>query len=275
MSVTNGCLFDSKILIQIYNDQFSFLQKTISKKINQNNTFKQGNKRDFTVENIHKILYSQFVISKVSAAERIGTTFEINFKYLDRVNDVFNCSPVRFHYNGDITIVTPFGYCLNDIDHCNFEIEKGTIVFPLSNKNNTFFIPCGGPDPETNEIGNHIKEIQISEICSFNEDKLPLIKAKGTSSKVSKGDNWFVAPKQNFHIGDTILFKGEKVKVHAISTDFSSENRNVVRIEHSFEQNHSPQPFKIVREPVLFGNILEIEKKNQILQPYFNQAQNY
>lgn len=83
-------------------------------------------------------------------------------------------------------------------------------------------------------------------------NKLPFTASIGTSQKIEKGDNYFIAQRDQFEEGGVVLFTGEKVVVYAIS-DFISEARNCARIKGQFKKQHGPQTFKIKRYPKLQG----------------------
>ena len=257
------------ILLQFFNSSCSFLEKAIRKRIYDVNNWKnnvKGSLREISLDNIHKFAYSQAIISKVSSNERVGTSFQVKLSSMHRISDVCTSSLVRFHHNGDMTLVAPWAHLTADFKGADAEVneqvdrEKGTIVFPIEIKDavTRVFIPSGGPDAETDEVPKFVRDVKVSELCDVNKDRLPTTKGKGLSSKISAGENWFVAEKQSFVVGNTVVFKGEKVKVYAVSTDFRSDEHNNVRIAGQFKRNHARQAFKIISEPVLQGNICDV-----------------
>ncbi|MEO2044856.1 MAG: hypothetical protein ABGX43_09665 [Nitrospinaceae bacterium] len=67
----------------------------------------------------------------------------------------------------------------------------------------------------------------------------------GISSKITKGDNYFLALKDQVQAGDKISFNGEKVTVLAVSEDFMNAGRNCIRTTEDFKSTHNPQTFKM------------------------------
>lgn len=276
-----------EILLQFFKSSCSFLEKAAIKKIYDVNTWRnnvKGSLREFDLENIHKLAYAHLIIPNVSTTERVGTTFEVQLSSMNRVSEVFGSSLVRFHHNGDTTLVTPWAHLTANLkvedvsaeEAEEFDVEKGAIVFPISIKDDVarVFIPCGGPDPETDTLPTFVRDVKVSELSTIDEDRLPATKAKGLSSKISAGENWFVAEQQSFLVGDTIVFKGEKVKVSAVSIDFRSDEHNCVRVVGEFKRNHARQAFKIVREPVLQGNVCNVPVNMLNLYNFFSVKHN-
>lgn len=74
----------------------------------------------------------------------------------------------------------------------------------------TVFMSCGGQDPEIDEIPEWVKSVRLEDICVVDIDKVPTIKGNGLSSSIKKGENYFLALREQFEEGDIVCFKGEK-----------------------------------------------------------------
>jgi len=154
----------------------------------------------------------------------------------------------------DIDITEPYA----------FTIEKGSFIIQLedvAHDKMSIFVPCGEPNPETDETPEWVQSVLLNKICMVNVEKLPFVPSVGSCSKIDKGDNYFIARRDQFEEGDFILFNGEKVEVYAISVDFNSDLNNCVRIKGEFKRNHRPQNFKIKRIRKLQGRTITIDKE--------------
>ena len=86
------------------------------------------------------------------------------------------------------------------------------------------FIPCGGPDTETDEVPGWVQSISTKDVCeNIDKGKLPVIPGNGISSEIKKGYNYFLALCDQFREGDIVVFNGEKLVVFSISVDFMSD----------------------------------------------------
>ena len=133
------------------------------------------------------------------------------------------------------------------------------ISLSANSENSSVFFPCGGPDADTEDVPEWVTPVSVRSICSVEESKLPITESMGISSKIEIGDNYFLAMKDQFEVGDIISFNSEKVTVFAVSDDFMSEQRNCVRVQADFKSQHNPQKFKIQRCPTLLGRIASVD----------------
>ena len=118
------------------------------------------------------------------------------------------------------------------------------------------FLPCGGPDPDTDNIQPWINDIKVTSLCHIDLDTITGKKSVGISSKIKKQENWVLALKGQIEPGDLIKFNKEMVKVYGVGDDFMNDCNNSIRIENEFKMDHSAQSFKIFRTPTIKGNIV-------------------
>ena len=126
-------------------------------------------------------------------------------------------------------------------------------------KSSKIFVPCGGPDADTDEISHQVEDVKLSLLFEFDINTAPQRKSEGISSSICPGDNWFVTSKKNgIEEGDCIFFHGERAEVYSVSEDFMNVNNNFVHIKGTFQGKHGKQSFKITKMPVLQGQILSV-----------------
>ena len=89
----------------------------------------------------------------------------------------------RFHKTGNIPVAAPWAYIKNNHNTDNISIEEGSVVVVIDtdHNNNTakIFVPCGGPDPETDCMPPSVTDVKLSEICKIDIHDIPLKKSEG------------------------------------------------------------------------------------------------
>ena len=59
---------------------------------------------------------------------------------------------------------------------------------------------------------------------------------------------------------DYIFVRGQYLEVYAVSVDFNSDQRNVVRFKNDLKRNVNKQKFSLARIPVIYGLIIDVPK---------------
>ena len=224
-------------------------------------------RRESLMGHIHRLVFT-VLGKKFLRNERIEITpkqVKFHLFSLQRVYEVFSgINLCRFHKTGDTTIAAPWAYFSSTYTTADdgFEIEAGSVVIIIERDaiNNTakIFVPCGGPDPETDFLPTWVEDVKVSDICNVDIEKIPARKSEGISSQIKKNENWFIALKNQVEEGDIISFNKERVKVIGIGIDFMSDFNNSIRIENEFQRDHSAQSFKIIRMPMVKGKIFDV-----------------
>ena len=119
--------------------------------------------RELVISSTHRLAFTCCLGAKCEHSELT----EIKKKYakfsllsISRINKVLTNTPLcRFHKNGDLTVMAPWGVLKEDItftygdgeDQQISRIEKHSFLICISETNVSceVFMPCGGPDPET------------------------------------------------------------------------------------------------------------------------------
>ena len=220
-----------------------------------------------TTQNIHKVVFATLGCKfnpseKVSMSEK---SISFNLFSIGRLHTLLGeADLVRVHKTGDVTLCAPWGILKEEIEG----IEEGTYAVIIAEKKESFkiFVPCGGPDVDTDEVPSWVNSVRIDEICRLKVKKLPAYQSIGMASKIKKGDDSFVTLKDKIVEKDYLLFNKEQVRVKAVAVDFNTDLNNSIRIEGEFLYSHLPQNFKICRMPQLQGKILVV--KNDKLKLY-------
>ena len=274
------------ILESFFNDQLQYFLETLKKRIYDVNVAKSSNinphKREVQIANIHRLLFSSAFEARTQTQERVENDSNKSMVYqlssVERMYDVLGeVNLLKVTKTGDITIAAPWGILKEDFDISNnnstcsdFTVEKNSIVLLISidDDNIQAFLPCGGPDPETDTVLPWVEEVKVSDLCHVHEESLPVIPGNGLSNNVDAGDINFLGLKGQFQEGDTVIFKKEKVHVYAFGVYFMDDRLNSVRIKEEFKFSHKPQPFKIQRMPTIQGKLVLIPKsKISIYRP--------
>lgn len=85
---------------------------------------------------------------------------------------------IKFHHGGDISIITSWLILKLPLElNAGTEgciLQPGRLLIPLKENENstTVFIPCGGPDPDTDEIPSWCKLYDISDIINVKAHQL-------------------------------------------------------------------------------------------------------
>ena len=257
------------LLRSFYNQSVSNFITYLCKRVNEVNITKSSainpHRRESVMGNIHRLVFTVLGRNfKVNERKVITQkNVEFNIHSLERIYEVFSkINLSRFHKTGDITIAAPWAYIKSDTTVDDIEIEQGSIVMVININNHTnlarVFLPCGGPDPETDNIQPWVKDVKVASLCRIDLDTIPSKKSVGISSKIKKRENWFIALKGQIEPGDVIKFNKEAVKVYTVATDFMSDHNNSIRIENEFKMDHCPQSFKIFKSPTIKGHIVSV-----------------
>ena len=186
---------------------------------------------------------------------------------VQRLDGVFGSSYVKCHSTGDVSLITPW-LEVNKVADVDKILQKGALVIPLEETSDTIrcFHPCGGIDPDTDEVPVWAEDICLKELVPNIDTKqlYPLRKPGiGKMSFIRNTDFTSIISGQVFE-GDLVVCRGQWHEVFAVSDDaFYPEGlRNCVRFTHDAQRNINKQRFDIIRWPKLQGKILMISKNN-------------
>ena len=259
----------------IFEDYTTHLYKQIKNKIYDNNTWKsfskRGHYRELLIPATHRTIFQNAIFSRSLKTEQFikenGNPY-VQLDSMSRIKEVCKGELVRCHKNGDLTIVAPVGSLVADYvfgEGNNYINTKHSYVMCLETDDTwiTVFMPCGGPDPDTDEVPPWVEAISLEMLSNINVDKLPTIKSNGLSSTIKKGDEFFLCLRDQVEEGDYVIFNGERVRARAVSVDFNSDKRNCIGIGHKypFKRDHVSQSFKIAKIPFLQGKICKLPKE--------------
>ena len=202
-------------LLQAYfkDNVLNFFEQ-LKKKINDGNVVKSSaanpHRRECFVGNIHNLTFSVLACKcrPSEKVERNAKVVKFNLYSLSRMEQLFQAVDlIRFHKTGDITLCAPWGILKEDID----VFEKSSFVVILEYKQDyvKIFMPCGGPDPDTDVLPDWVSSIKLDKLCKVDIEKIKPIKSNGISSKITKGENWFLALRDQVEEEDYVKFHGE------------------------------------------------------------------
>ena len=260
-------------LQSFFQNSIDFFGETMTKKIYDINVLKSSNInphcRELQINNVHRLLFESAVGKKFKADEKSRIDdkhMEFIVNSIKRIYSVVgkNVNLVKVTKSGDITLAAPWGVLNDDvpIPDMEYSIEKNTFV-GLLDINETLakvFVPCGGPDPDSDEILPWVEQVNISDICIMHDESLITLPGEGLCQKIDSGDINFLALRGQFEENDIVVFNKERVHVYALGVYFMDDRYNSVRVKKPFKYQHKPQSFKIKRIPTLQGKTLEIDR---------------
>lgn len=270
-------------LEKIFKSYVENLRKIVKNKLNDNNNSKafsvEGHQRLLTLPGHHRltfmVMFSNAFNDSDEVVEQKDKKFiSISIETMERLGKLLSfCNFVRHHKNGDITIIAPWGVIDDDEandDHDDGNIhlllEKNTFFLPIKDEETYIkaFVPCGGPDPETDELPRWSRNVRLDEIVplsSISIEKVQKIASRGTTcEKISRGDDYFICMAGQIEVGDFVQFNGERVRAAIVGTDFMSDSRDCITVEEKFKKDHKLQNFKIIKLPILQGWITNVKK---------------
>ena len=263
------------MLKEMFENLSSLLIKNIKQKLIDSNKMLSSNidphlKKVVVSENVHRYVYAGTFGQKFLPKEKLNVLQELktptfSLQTFDRVGEIFEIGGIKCHKSGDICIITPWSVLIDDIAG-SMEFTKGKLVIPIKEKPEviTCFLPCGGLDPETDEIPSWAEDVLITDLFKgFDVKDFPSLQHKGVGkmSALRKQDYTSIASGQ-VNEGDYIICRGECKLVYAVAEDafYPPGLRNCVRLKTSFKRNINKQSYSIAKIPTLQGKIMDINK---------------
>ena len=98
-------------------------------------------------------------------------------------------------------------------------------MIPLRSKGNNekvkVFIPCGGPDPDTDQLPAWCREYRLDKLITVESNQLQFKQGQGVMSTLSNHD-WTSIPTGQVADGDFIIYvRRIYLMVKAFATDFN------------------------------------------------------
>ena len=266
----------SFMMNKLYKNLCNNLSKSVLKKLKDASTLKSNianpHNRQVQVLNVSRLIFTGvygklFLPEERTVAANSKSSPLFNIQTLERLYSVFGSEYlVKFHHGGDVCLISSWLVLVSPVDVINNNgevsiIHPGRLLLPLKDQGDviTVFIPCGGPDPETDQIPSWCKEYTINDLINVKPEQLHYKQGDGVLSAVAN-QNYTIIKKDQVNEGDFILIRGQYLKVYAVSTDFNSDARNVVRFTCDMKGNVNKQKFSIASFPKLHGMIMDIPK---------------
>ena len=276
-----------EILIDHFNKLTINAEKSISKKLKDASSTSSNatdpHYRSVVIPGVSRLVFANLFGKTFSAEEnkvlpenlkKSSPTFAI--KSLQRTVAILGAAPlVKCHSSNDITAIVPWLYLNNEFkfsynttaDGANTSINKeayfsqGRLIIPLSFNagSNTYkvFIPCGGPDPLTDQLPDYVESYHLDEIFPVVPEQLRLNKAVGTISLIT-GQDWAVIQRDQVCEGDYVFVRGVYLKLRGVGTSFTSDEKNSLRFTTDAMKNVNKQGFSIAKMPKVQGRIVVI-----------------
>ena len=168
----------NELLKNLFKDCKNDLVKSASVKLLDANRMKSNlsdpHKRTTSIPNIHRLVFSGAFGCKFLPKERL---LDVDLKRsspifklftLDRLNQVFGPCFVKCHPSKDTSFISPVSIFIGAQQDDNPWLQQENLVMPLRQLDNNrvveCFIPCGGIDPDTDEIPTWSEEISLKDI---------------------------------------------------------------------------------------------------------------
>ena len=158
-----------------------------------------------------------------------------------RLGKVFSSeSLLKIHAGGDVTIIAPWMVTTENIvvsETTTF--EPGRLVIPVKEIEDKLqvFIPCGGPDPDTDNLPTWCRSYNISnELISILPEHLKYSRGVGVLTGIAKQD-WTVIKRDQVDEGDFIHVRGQYLEVMSVGIDFNTDFRNSIRFTKNLLNN--------------------------------------
>ena len=284
-----------EMLKGLYKSLYNSINKQIIRKMRDSNSMRTNTinpfLREVKISYVPRIIFNGIFSHRVNPRENSRevvpsktTSPLFKFSTIERLCIIFgNNNLFKFHSSGDVSIITPWLKLtvpwqntsaeekVGNVNECQFEV--GRLLLPLQETESTFkvFIPCAGPDPETDKLPLWCKSYKITEIFSFaNIDPESLYFASGKGVITARvNDDWTLMSREKYgemfedqvKEMDFIKVRGNTYQVYAVSVDFNTDYRNCVRITSKFLRNVNKQKFTIAKLPIIQGLIVEIPKQ--------------
>ena len=254
-------------------------QKTVYSKLRDSNTMKSNinspHFRYVVISDVHKFLFKETFVKlfeKKGIHPLQNTVHRFELETLEYVSSIFGSKNIlKIHSAGDLSFITPWKKVTADLAGIPFSTNNA-IVIPLKETDNgkfKCFFPCIGFDTETDELPVWASEFKLSQIIEgFRVMDFPILKKRKRGDgkiSVETGENWVSIKRDQVNIDDWIVCRGDWVSVKTEADDaFSALNadgvaaRNILMLNNNFTSNHKRQPFDIVKEPTVFGTVIEI-----------------
>ena len=173
------------LLTELYKNLYDNLLNNVTKKLKDANTLKSNlaspHNRQVTITSVPRVVFTAAFSKKlilpeensqlVMPDEKISPLFVI--ATLKSSWEVFGGeSLVKILPGGDVTVVTPWLILTSPVITENETFDIGRLLIPLEiNKDFVkVFIPCAGPDPETDETPLWCKSYTLNDIIPLKPE---------------------------------------------------------------------------------------------------------
>ena len=121
------------------------------------------------------------------------------------------------------------------------------------------FIPCGGFDPDTDQIPSWCCSYKVTELILISPHNLKYTSGDGVMTAVAKQD-WAVIKRDQVVEDDYILIWGQYLQIRSVAVDFNTNLRNSIRFTKQLKNNVNKQKFFIAKLPLVQGRITNIPR---------------
>lgn len=240
----------NSLLINFYQNQCKFLEKSVNKTLRDCSTLKSNisnpHNRECVILNVSRLVFCSVYGRILEASERniesikpsASNTPLFELPSLERLLKFFKSSEsiLKIHSGGDVSLITSW-LVLKERFNVKGDLffEGGRLVIPLKVNGDTVsvFIPCGGPDPETDQLPSWCRKYSLDDIIPVKAQQLQYRQGEGLLSAVSKQD-WTSIQKGQVNEGDYVNCRGEYLVVKGVGIDFNSDFKNIVRYKTDF-----------------------------------------
>ena len=243
-------------------------------------TINDPHKRTVVSYPVHKKIYQLALEERFVEKEKMYSTASgcsvFNIQTLTRLNDVFGAEHIiKVKPEGDILLVCTWAAVRSQSS--THDLNTGRLVIPLKSSpgindddfnNETFevFVPCGGPDEETNEIPEGFSQIPLHDVIPGSSliNVVPLTKT--ISTKVEASDSYFSVPRGKIFDSDVISLSGKRFIVESSGPDAFKRGYDCVSIgnRNKFGVNINTRNIRYGKMPSIVGKLRTISKINLV-----------
>ena len=142
-------------------------------------------------------------------------------------------------------------------------VERGMLVIPIKLHEEeeifTVFVPCGGPDPETDELPEDVGDIPLSCLLSWDIKNIPGQFGRGLMDGIS-GEDYTSVLSDQVKENDFINVVNKDYKVMAVGPDafHNIQKVDVIRIHGAWKHKINQKKFKIKKKTFVKGKLIDI-----------------
>ena len=168
----------------------------------------------------------------------------------------------------DTSFISPVSIFIGAQQDDNPWLQQGNLVMPLRQLDNNrvveCFIPCGGIDPDTDEIPTWSEEISLKDIVPDLDKKcIHPLRLAGVGKITGYRDfNFAIVQPNQVKKDDYVISRGQWMQVVTSGEDAFNPGRDNVTFKTNLTKNINKQKFEIVRWPHLCGKILQLDVNN-------------